>query len=60
MYDELGENAKYFFGKFKEGNTDPETIKPILDEIKNILYANRYNVIKNSSNEKKNQKRNYK
>jgi len=46
MYDELTDNAKYFFERFKDGNTDQETIKPILDELKNILYANRTNIIK--------------
>jgi hypothetical protein len=47
MYDKLSKNAKYYFKRFKAGNTDKETIDPILDELKNILYANRNNVIKN-------------
>jgi DNA-binding beta-propeller fold protein YncE len=47
MYDKLSKNAKYFFKRFKAGNTDQETIEPILDELKSILYANRNNVIKN-------------
>lgn len=46
MQDELTDNAKYFFNKFKEGNTDSEIIKSIQYDIKNILYANRNNVIK--------------
>jgi hypothetical protein len=46
MYDNLGENAKYFFEKFKEGNTDPDVIKSIQHDIKNILYANRNNIVK--------------
>ena len=46
MYDKLSKDAKYFFKRFKAGNTDKETIDPILDELKNILYSNRNNVIK--------------
>jgi hypothetical protein len=46
MYDELTDNAKYYFERFKDGNTDQETIEPILDELKNILYSNRNNVVK--------------
>jgi hypothetical protein len=53
MYDELSKNAKYFFKKFKSGNTDQEAINPILDEIKNILYSNRHNVAKKPTKTKK-------
>ena len=41
MYDSLSKNAKYFFKRFKKGNTNKYTIEPILDELKNILYVNR-------------------
>jgi len=46
MYDKLGPNAKYFFEKFKEKNTEREVINSIQHDIKNILYANRGNIIK--------------
>ena len=46
MYDDLTDNAKYFFEKFKECNDDKEVVKTIQYDMKNILYSNRDNVTK--------------
>jgi hypothetical protein len=47
LYENLTDNAKYYFEKFKECNDDADTIKSIKYDIKNILYANRGNIVKN-------------
>lgn len=47
LYDNLTENAKYFFEKFRKYDDDEESINSIKYDIKNILYTNRKNVIKN-------------
>lgn len=46
LYDKLSSDAKYYFERFMKGNTDRETIDPIIDELKNFLYVNRHKVMK--------------